>query len=53
MSPTKKYHEEKFNNLNGNIRVTWKFVNNIIQENTRHSKLSSKTEKVSETNKKH
>ena len=44
----KMYYEEKFNKLKDNIRGTWKFVNNILQENTSLSKQSSIKETVSE-----
>ena len=44
----KMYYDEKFNKLKGNIRETWKFINNILQEITSLSKQSSIKEIVSE-----
>ena len=48
MCPKKMYYAEKCNNLKGNIRGTWKSINNIPQEKTSHSKQSSKKKIVSE-----
>ena len=46
----KMYYEEKLNigHLKGNNRGTWKFINNILWENTSSFKQSSIKEIVSE-----
>ena len=46
----KRYYAEKFNNIKGNIRRTWKSINNIQQENTSHFKQSSIKKIVSDAN---
>ena len=43
------YYEDKFNNLRGNIRGTWKFINYIYSTGEHnHSKRTSIKEIVSE-----